>query len=85
MKLYAVVKTLYAGYATEQETFLKLNFNIHDKFEIDRIEIGSLSTDVFLKDFDQGLNSVFFKFVNSCNKEIDIFKEDHPLIINMYM
>lgn len=76
MKLYAVVKTLSAGYATEQETLKKLNFNINDKFEVDRIEIGSFSTEVFLKDYDQGLNSVFFKFVNSCNKEIDIFKED---------
>lgn len=85
MKLFAVFETLTAGYPVEQDRLKSLHFKVGDKFEVDRIEVGGWSTYVFIKDYKHGINSVFFRFVNSDDAEFDIFKEPHYLVNNMYI
>lgn len=75
MTVYAVVKTLRAGYDCEEEMVKSLGFKVGDKFEVNFISIGGSSTSVQLKDFaDQSFNSVFFEFEED-RKELDIFKD----------
>lgn len=75
MTIYAVVKTLRAGYDCEEEMVKSLGFSVGDKFEVGCISMGGSSTSIQLKDFpDQSFNSVFFEFEED-GKELDIFED----------
>ena len=76
MTIYAVVKTLKAGYLSDKELVKSLGFKVGDKFEVERISIGRSSTEVYLEEFpSECFNSVFFNFEED-GTPLDIFTDD---------
>ena len=76
-KIYAVCKTLKAGYPTERERFQKSGIRIGDKFEVVEISMGQSYTSVWLKGYENDVpfNSVFFNFVDEEGCDYDIFSD----------
>ena len=76
MTIYAVVKTLKAGYLSDKELVKSLGFKVGDKFEVERVSVGRSSTEVYLEEFpSKCFNSVFFNFEED-GTPLDIFSDD---------
>ena len=76
MTIYAVVKTLKAGYLSDKELVKSLGFKVGDKYEVESISIGRSSTEVYLKEFpSKCFNSVFFSF-EEVGMPLNIFLDD---------
>jgi hypothetical protein len=69
-KIYAVVKTFNAGYNSEEEKMRNM-FELNQKIEVDSIVVNSWSTDIYLKEYEESFNSVFFKIVDEEDVELE--------------
>lgn len=74
MSIVAIVNTLEAGYDYQKDTMLKLGFKLNDRFNVESINMGQSSTSIYLKDYKESFNSVFFKFEEN-NIELDIYSD----------
>lgn len=80
-KIFAVVKSVTAGYLPDQEKMVNNGIKTGDTFEVEHIYVGRSSTNVLLKDFPKKrFNSVMFNFIDENENKIDIFKTKHKLI-----
>lgn len=77
MTIYATVKTLEAGWPSEQERFEELGFKVGDRVRVTRIEVGRSSSKIRLEGYDnEYFNSVFFDNFEEDGKPLDIYKDE---------
>ena len=81
-KIYAICKTLDAGYDYEKKQMSESNINIGDKIELLNAKVDSWTTDIYLKGYKDSFNSVFFDFVDESGNSVDIY---HDVRFRSYM
>ena len=76
-KIYAVCRTLEAGYPGDREKVKRCGIQIGDKFEVAEISMGQSYTNVWLGGYENEppFNSVFFNFVDANGNDYDIFND----------
>lgn len=76
MTVYAIVRTLEAGWPDEQERFKELGFQVGDKVRVTRIEVGTSSSKVWVEGYEDSFNSVFFDNFEEDGEPLEIYKEE---------
>lgn len=75
--IYTIVKTLEAGWPSEQERFKELGFKVGDRVRVIRIEVGRSSSKIRLEGYDnEYFNSVFFDDFEEDGKPLNIYKDE---------
>lgn len=72
MTIYAIVKTLEAGYDSDKDKVSKAGFKVGDKIEVCDIIMHQSSTDIYLEGHFGSFNSVFFDFEEN-GEELNIY------------
>ena len=74
-RIYAICRTLDAGYPGERENLQKSGIKVGDKIELVDVSMGQSYTSVLLDGYEHGFNSVFFNFVDENGRDYNIFRD----------
>lgn len=74
-KIYAVCRTLEAGYPSDQERFNRSGIQIGDKIELEDASVGSWMSEVWLVGHEDPFNSVFFDYVDEDGEPYNIYRD----------
>lgn len=74
MTVYAIVKTLEAGYDCDKKQMQDLDIKVGDRFKVTRIDMSQSSTSISLEGSTDHFNSVFFSFEEN-DEPLDIYSD----------
>ena len=75
MKIYAICKTLEAGFDGDQKRFNRSGIQIGDKIELEDASVGGWISEIWLVGHEDPFNSVFFDYVDENGKPYDIYRD----------
>lgn len=75
-RIFAICKTLDAGYEYEKKAMAEAGIKVGDKIELRDALVGGFHTKVSLAGFEGDFNSVFFDFVDENGEEYDIYGDE---------